>query len=98
MIFSKLLRITFDNVNRSIRVYDGTRDVVLFGTEKYDAIYNRIRYLISLKGDTTYVDSHDYARIKINSCDSLPLEKTLTFHNVIIMLIRTKITTTIIYF
>ena len=30
--------------------------------------------------------SHNYAKIKVDSCDSLPLEKTLTFHNVIIHL------------
>ena len=32
----------------------------------------------------TYVISHDNARIKMYSYDSLPLEKPLTFHNVII--------------
>ena len=30
--------------------------------------------------------SHNYAKIKINSCDSFPLEKTLTLHNVIILI------------
>ena len=29
-----------------IRVYDGSRYLVLFALEEYDAIYNRIRYLI----------------------------------------------------
>ena len=28
--------------------------------------------------------SHNYARVKVDSYDSLPLEKTLTFHEVII--------------
>ena len=28
--------------------------------------------------------SHNYAKIKIDSYDSLPLQETLTFHNVII--------------
>ena len=45
--------------------------------------------------------SHNYGRIKIDSYDSLSLEKTLTLHNVIILiksaLIIIKITTTIIY-
>ena len=27
--------------------------------------------------------SHNYAKIKFDSCDSLPLEKTLFFHNII---------------
>ena len=38
---------------------DGTSYLVLFGPEKYDAIYNRIRYLISQKGGITYVISHN---------------------------------------
>ena len=46
--------------------------------------YNSIRYLIVVKISITYVISHNYAKIKVDSYDSLPLEKTLTFHNVII--------------
>ena len=30
-------------------VYNGTRCLVLFGSEKYDSIYDRIRDLISVK-------------------------------------------------
>ena len=37
----KPLHIRFDN--GFIRVYDGTRYLVLFGRKKYDSIYNRIR-------------------------------------------------------
>ena len=33
-------------VDGIIRVFDGTRYSVLFGQEKCDAIYNRIKYLI----------------------------------------------------
>ena len=29
-----------------IRIYDGTRYLVLFGSEKYNAIYNRSKYLL----------------------------------------------------
>ena len=78
------MRIRFDKVHGFVRVYDGTIYLVLLGVEKYDAIDNRIRYLISQKGGITYVFSHYYA--KIDSYDSLPLEKTLTFHNVIILI------------
>ena len=52
-----------------------TRYLVLLSPEKYDAIYNRIRYLTSQKSDITYVISHNYSRIKIDSYDSLRLEK-----------------------
>ena len=33
---------------------DGTRYIILFGSENYDAIYDRNRYLISLKSGITY--------------------------------------------
>ena len=32
-----------------IEFYDGTRHLIFFGSEKYDAIYDGIRYIISLK-------------------------------------------------
>ena len=55
-------------------------------TEKYDAIYNRIRYLISQKSGITYTVSLNYARIKFDSFDYLPLGKILTLYNVIILI------------
>ena len=74
------------NTVKFISVYDGTRYLVLFGSEKYDFLYNRIRYLIGVKIGITYVISHNYAKIKVDSYDSLPLEKAMTFHNVIILI------------
>ena len=47
-IVSKPLAIRIDKIDGFIRVYDGTRYLVLFGSEKYDFIYNRIRYPISV--------------------------------------------------
>ena len=86
MIVIKPFCIRFDKVDGFIKVYDGTRHLVLFGPRKYNAIYNRIRYLISQKIGITYVFSHNYARIKIDSYDSLSLEKALTLHNVLILI------------
>ena len=86
LIDSKPFCIRFNKIDGFIRVYDGTRYLVLFGSEKYDPIYNSIRYLISVKSGITYIISHNYAKIKIDSYDSLPLEKTITFHNVIILI------------
>ena len=43
-------------------------------------------YLISLKSSITYVFSPYYAKIKDDSYDSLPIEKTLTLGNVIILI------------
>ena len=57
--------------------------ILLFASKKC-VIYSRIRYLISQKSGITYVISHNYARIKVDSYDYLTREKTLTLHNVII--------------
>ena len=74
---------------------------MLFGSEKYDFIYNMIRYLIGVKSGIAYVVSHNYAKIKVDSCDFLLLGKTVTFRNVIILiksvLIKIEIIATIIY-
>ena len=86
LIGPKPLRIRFNQIDGFIRVCDGTRSLVLFGPEKYDAIYNRIRCLISQETGITYVFSHYYAKIKIDSYDSLPLEKILVLHNVITLI------------
>ena len=72
LIDPKPLRIRFDKIDVFIRIYYGTRYLVLFGSEKFDAIHNRIRYLISLKSSITYVSSHYYVKIKVDSYDSLP--------------------------
>ena len=47
------MRIRFYKIDGFIRVYDGTRYLVLFESEKYDSIYNKIRYLISVKSGIT---------------------------------------------
>ena len=86
-LIAKPLRIRFDTIDGFIRVYDETRYLVLFESKSFDSIYNRIRYLIIVESDITYIDSHNYATIKVDSYDFLPLEKTMTFHNVIIPVI-----------
>ena len=78
MIDSKSLRTKFEKIDEFLRISDGTRYLVLFGSGKYDSIYNGIRYLISVKHGIAYVISHNYAKIKVDSYDSLPLEKTMT--------------------
>ena len=86
LIDPKSLRIRFDKIDGLMRVYDGTSYLTLFGSEKYDAIYDRIRYLISLKSGITYIFSHDLTKIKVDSYDSLPIENILTLHNVVILI------------
>ena len=58
LIDCKPSRIRFEKIVGFIKVYDGTRYLVLFWSEKYDSIYDKIRYLISVKIDVTYIISH----------------------------------------
>ena len=69
MIAAKSLHIRFDKIDGFIRVLDGTRYLVLFGREKYDFVYNRIRCLIGVQSGITYVISHNYIKIKAGSHD-----------------------------
>ena len=71
------MRIRFDEIVGIIRIFDGTRYLTLFDTKKYDAINDRFRYLISLKSSITYIFSNYFVKIKVNSYDSLSIEKTL---------------------
>ena len=58
-----------------MRIYDWKRYLTLFGSEKYDAIYYRIRYLLSLESGITHIFSHYFAKIEVGSYDSVPIEK-----------------------
>ena len=86
LIDPKPLRRRLFKIDVIIRIYDGTRYLTLFGSEKYESIYNRIRYLIRQKSVITYIFPHYTAKVKVDSYDSLPIEKTLTLHNVIILI------------
>ena len=83
---SKPLCIWLEKINGFIKIYDGIRYLLLFGSKSYGAIYNRIRYLISKKSGITDIIYHNFARIRIDSYNSLSIEKTLTFHNVVLLI------------
>ena len=51
MIDVKPLRIRFDKIDEFIRVYDGARYLTLFGSEKYDFMYKKIKHVIEVKND-----------------------------------------------
>ena len=65
LISTKLLHIMFDKVNEFIRDYSITKCVIFFGPEEYDAIFDRIRYLIGLKSSMLYVASHKSRMIQM---------------------------------
>ena len=60
--------------------------IVIFDYWLYDEIYNTIRYLISKKSGIKNSIYHNFPRIRIDSYNSLPIQKVLTFPNVIILI------------
>ena len=86
LIGSKYLQVRFDKTDEITRIYDGIKYSTLFSTKKYDAIYDRIRCLISLKSSIPYIFSNYFAKIKVKSYSSLSIEKQLTLYIVIILI------------
>ena len=82
LIDSKPLRIRLDEIDEFIRIYDETKNLFLFGNEKYDSIYHRIKYhwhyIITI--------SHNYATVNGDSYDSLNSEKNNEFCNVMVLI------------
>ena len=80
------MHIRFDKMNRFIKVYDGVRYLLIFDYWLHDEIYNWIRYLISEISGITNSVNHNFARIRTDSYNSLPIEKILAFYNVKILI------------
>ena len=79
----KPLCIRFDKIDRSIRVRRSKfRHLALFDHWLFDKMCDKIKYLISEKGDITDSINNNFGKIRIDSYSSLPIEKILTFHNV----------------
>ena len=85
LIGPKPLQIRFNKADGYFRVNKENRYLELFGLEKHDVIYRRIRYLTSVKSGIIYAFCHYYSKINVNSYDSLPLEKILTLHYLLIV-------------
>ena len=79
----KLLRIKFDEVFRVIKIHDGNLQLELFGTWFYNVIFDRANYLVSEKSDAKHIINHNFAKIRIDLYDPLPLGRILTFHVII---------------
>ena len=73
LIDTKPLRLRFDKVDGFIRLNYGTRYLFIyrfrFDSQKYNVIFNKIRYLIGIKTGITYIFSHNYANIKVDLYD-----------------------------
>ena len=80
------MRIRFDEIDGFIKIHDKIRYLVLFDYSHCDKICNKIKYLVSDKSGITDSINHNFAKIRIDLYNSLPTEKILTFHNVIILI------------
>ena len=66
--------------------YDETEYLVLFGFEKYNAIYDKSRYLKRLKSSITYAFFLKSRKKKNVLDDDLPLEETFILRKVTILI------------
>ena len=83
---AKPLRIRFHKTNGFMKIYGGIRYLVLHGYKRYNVIFDRVRYHIREKSGITDSINCNFGRIRIDLHDSLPIEKRLTFHNVVILI------------
>ena len=80
------MRIRYDEIDGFIKIPDRIKYLVLFDYGWFNKICGRINYLICEKNGITNNINHNFAKIRIDSYKSLPSEKILTFHNVIILI------------
>ena len=83
---AKPLRIRFDKIDGFIKIHNKIRYLVLFDYSYYDKIGDRIKYLINEKSGITESIYHNFGKIRIDSNNSLPIEKILTFHYALILI------------
>ena len=86
LIYPKPLRIRWDKIDGFIRIYDGTRYLTLFDYENYDAIYKCKKWHHISKLILMILVDSNLVKIKVDSYDSLPIEKAFTLHNIIILI------------
>ena len=82
----KQLQDHYDKMDGFIQIHNEIRCLVLFDCGWFDKICDRIKYFISKKKGITDSINHNFERIRIDSYNSLHIEKTLTFYNVIILI------------
>ena len=77
------MHIRFNKTDEFIKTHNGIRCFASFDYGWFDKMYDRIKYLIGKKSDITDSINHNFGKSRIRSNNSLPIEKFLTFLNVI---------------
>ena len=84
---SKTIAYWFDKIDGFITVRGSEFiHLVLFDNGLFDKFCHKIKYLISKKSVLAYSINHNSGEIRIISYNYLPIEKALTFHNVITLI------------
>ena len=83
---AKPFLIRFSKIDGFIKIHNKVRYLGLFDYSYCDKICDKIKYLITEKSDITDSIYDNFGRIRIDSFDSLPIEKILTFYNVVILI------------
>ena len=76
----------FNKIDGFIIAYDLTKYLILPRPEKYDTVFNKIRYPIALKSSGPYVDSFNYAKIQNWFRWWFDSSQTLPMHNVVMII------------
>ena len=79
------MHIRYNKIDGFIKIHNKIRYLVLFDGS-CDKICDRINSLINKKSGITDSINHNFGRIKMDSYNSLPIEKRLNFHNVTILI------------
>ena len=72
---AKPLHIRIDKIDGFIKIHNEIRYLVLFDYSYCNKNSDKIKYLISEKSGITDSINHNFGRIRIDSYDSLPIEK-----------------------
>ena len=86
------MHIRYNEIHAFIKIQDRIKYLVLFDYCWFNKICDRIKYLMSEENGITDSINHNFSKIRIDSYNTLPIEKILTFHNV------TKLINSLIYF
>ena len=82
----KPLHIRFDKINGLIRIYDGTRYLILLTLKNMMLFITELDILKDKKLVPPMFLLSNFGKIKIDSYDSLPIEKTFILHNVAVLI------------
>ena len=70
------MRIKFDKIDGFIIILDGKiKHLLLFDYGLFNEMFDKIKYLITEKSGIKNIINHNFGKIRIDSHNSLPIEK-----------------------